>query len=179
VLLTRSFPSSRSTARKNLPVQNLLVPLDGSPEALFALDPVLSLAQHLDAKVRLLQVGEASPYEGHWESPDETAKRADQILREACIPTTFERLYGNPAEEILKSAEEHGTDLIVMSTHGRSGPMLWLKGSVTADVLQRTDVPMLVVRRPEAVATAESVAAGAAQNPGAPADYSPSVMPPA
>jgi len=162
VLLTRSFPSSRSTARKNLPVQNLLVPLDGSPEALYALDPVLSLAQHLDAKVRLLQVGEASPYEGHWESPDETAKRADQILREACIPTTFERLYGNPAEEIMKSAEEHGTDLIVMSTHGRSGPMLWLKGSVTADVLQRTDVPMLVVRGHPALASPETVTAGTA-----------------
>jgi nucleotide-binding universal stress UspA family protein len=172
VLLTRSFPSASAPEEfETAAIRNILLPLDGSPEALDALKPMLALARRVDARVHLLEVAEPTPVQGHWESPDDSAKKADQILREACIPTTFERLHGNPAEEILKAAGDHEADLIVMSTHGRSGPLLWLKGSVTADVLQRTNVPMLVVRR--------QPRATSAQNPARPADNSVVVLPPA
>ena len=157
----------------------VLLPLDESPEALDALKPILAVARRMDARIHLLEVGEDGPYPGHWESPDESAKKAEQVLREACIPTTFERLHGNPAEEILRAASQYEADLIVMSTHGRSGPALWLKGSVTADVLQRTTVPMLVVRRQSRGTLQQNPVGAMAQDPAQPADNSVPVLPPA
>jgi nucleotide-binding universal stress UspA family protein len=180
VLLTRSFPSAAAPENPAaVAIRNVLLPLDESPEALDALKPILAVARRMDARIHLLEVGEDGPYPGHWESPDESAKKAEQVLREACIPTTFERLHGNPAEEILRAASQYEADLIVMSTHGRSGPALWLKGSVTADVLQRTTVPMLVVRRQSRGTLQQNPVGAMAQDPAQPADNSVPVLPPA
>jgi nucleotide-binding universal stress UspA family protein len=177
VLLTRSFSSAEVPPKR--PIRTILVPLDGTPEALEALDPVLSLARHRDARVHLLRVGEPSAYEGHWDDPDETTRKADQILRDACLPTDFEFRRGQPAEEILRSAGENDADLLVLSTHARSGPSRWLKGSVTADVLRKTTIPLLVMRRQSTFAKPASAEQDVAQNPAAPADISLSVLPPA
>jgi len=148
VLLARTLPSELSRGRlEELPLRNVLVPLDGTPEALDVLAPVREFARGVDARVRFLHVDEPTPYAGHWDSPDETVQKADHLLREACVPTTFEYRRGHPAEEILKSASENGVDLIAMTTHGRSGPPLWVMGSVTAEVLRASSVPLLVTRR--------------------------------
>jgi len=40
-------------------------------------------------------------------------------------------------------------DVIVMATHGRSGPKRWMMGSVTESVLGATKLPLLIVRPPE------------------------------
>jgi len=53
---------------------------------------------------------------------------------------------GIAADEILKTAEEINTDLIAMSTHGRSGISRLALGSVTEKVLRASNVPILVVR---------------------------------
>lgn len=144
VLVARSLPSDLSP----LPVRNFLVPLDGSRLSLGALEPVLSLARPVDAHVTLLHVTEPSPYDGRWDSPDETLKEADQLLREACIPAAIEKRKGDPSEEILNAANEKGADLVAMTTHGRSGPSRWVFGSVAAKVLRSASVPLLVIRRP-------------------------------
>lgn len=149
VLVARSFPSTRSRGKlESRPIRNFLVPMDGSRLSLDALTPVLKLAGPVDAHVTLLHVTEPSPYDGRWESADETLKEADQTLREACIPARIEHRKGNPDEEILKAADELEADLISMSTHGRSGPSRWVFGSVTTNVLRASTVPLLVVRRP-------------------------------
>ncbi|MBI3856001.1 MAG: universal stress protein [Planctomycetes bacterium] len=149
VLVARSFPPAMSRGKlESLPVRTFLVPLDGSRLSLGALGPVLELARPVDAHVSLLHVTEPTPYDGRWESLDETMKAADQILREACIPATFDHRKGDPAEEILKAAEEKEIDLIAMTTHGRSGPSRWVFGSVAAKVLRAASVPLLVVRHP-------------------------------
>jgi nucleotide-binding universal stress UspA family protein len=53
---------------------------------------------------------------------------------------------GYPAEEILRYASDAYVDLIVMSTHGRSGIRSWVFGSVTGKVLDTSPVPVLVIR---------------------------------
>ena len=53
---------------------------------------------------------------------------------------------GDAAEEILKTANEIGADMIAMSTHGRSGLSRFAHGSVTDKVLRRAVIPVLVVR---------------------------------
>jgi nucleotide-binding universal stress UspA family protein len=155
VLVARSFPSTVCRGKlESQPIRNFLVPLDGSRHSLGALEPVLNLARTVDAHVTLLHVTEPSPYDGRWDSPDETLKEADQFLRAACIPARVEHRKGDPAEVILKTAEEEGIDLVAMTSHGRTGPSRWIFGSVAAKVLRAAPVPLLVVRRaaPEKIA---------------------------
>jgi nucleotide-binding universal stress UspA family protein len=49
------------------------------------------------------------------------------------------------AEGILDYAEKNAVDLIVMSTHGRSGPSKWFVGSVAERVLERSPVPVFLI----------------------------------
>jgi len=55
-------------------------------------------------------------------------------------------LLGNPAEEITVFAEQTGVDLIVMASHGRSGPSRWAYGSVADKVFRASSAPVLMVR---------------------------------
>jgi nucleotide-binding universal stress UspA family protein len=147
VLVTRSFSATQSRGKlEALPVRNVLVPLDGSRFSLAVLEPVVDLVRSVDAHVRVLHVEEPTPYDGRWESPDEILKAADHLLREACIPASIEQRKGDPGEEILKAAVGMDSDLIAMTTHGRSGPSRWVFGSVTAKVLRSSPVPLLVRR---------------------------------
>jgi nucleotide-binding universal stress UspA family protein len=56
-----------------------------------------------------------------------------------------------PAETITSYAEENGVDIIVMSSHGRSGPSRRAYGSVAEKVLKSSPVPVLMVRAPGCV----------------------------
>ena len=57
-----------------------------------------------------------------------------------------EVLTGPAAETIIDYARATSIDLIVMSTHGRSGLSRWVYGSVTDKVLRGADCPTLIVR---------------------------------
>ena len=79
--------------------------------------------------------------------------REEDYLRE--IAGRFESLglsvdmdvrQGAPANAILTAADELDCDLIVMSTHGRTGLQRWAYGSVTEKVLRGTDCNMLIIR---------------------------------
>jgi nucleotide-binding universal stress UspA family protein len=52
---------------------------------------------------------------------------------------------GEPSAAIADRAENEGIDLIVISTHGRSGPARFLIGSVTDKLVRRSPCPVLVV----------------------------------
>lgn len=67
------------------------------------------------------------------------------------IRATIEVLPGNPAEEIISFVERSDVDVIVMSSHGRSGPSRWTHGSVADRVFRGSPVPVLMVRAPGCV----------------------------
>jgi nucleotide-binding universal stress UspA family protein len=52
---------------------------------------------------------------------------------------------GPPAEMIIKAAEAHHADAVVMCTHGRSGLSRWILGSVTNKVLSAAPCPVFVI----------------------------------
>ena len=62
------------------------------------------------------------------------------------IKATGEVVAGNPSEEILRYADKHDIDLIIMATHGRSGINRWAMGSVAYKVLRASNVPVWLVR---------------------------------
>jgi len=56
---------------------------------------------------------------------------------------------GNPVEQILMSAQEKSSDLIVMGTHGTGTLAEAMLGSTARRVIRRSKIPVLVVRLPE------------------------------
>jgi hypothetical protein len=63
---------------------------------------------------------------------------------------------GPPAEALLETARANDADLIMMTTHGRSGLERWAFGSVTDAVVRRGELPVMVV--PLAAAAGEEPA---------------------
>lgn len=64
------------------------------------------------------------------------------------IKVQTEVLLGNPAEEITIYAKTKDCDLIVIASHGRSGPSRWAHGSVADKVFRASGVPVLMVKAP-------------------------------
>jgi nucleotide-binding universal stress UspA family protein len=63
----------------------------------------------------------------------------------------LETRLGDPATEIIDYASQNAIDLIVMASHGRSGPSRWAFGSVADKVFRSTCVPVLMIRAPGCV----------------------------
>jgi nucleotide-binding universal stress UspA family protein len=140
--------------------KTILMPTDGSPCSLQALEHGLSLAQALSAKVHFLYVLE-NPAQAIWIAPEsvpyglelledlrkageEAVAKALAMAQEKGVEATGEVKEGVPIPTIVEAAK--GYDLLVMGTHGRTGLDKLLLGSVTEGVLHRVSVPVLVVR---------------------------------
>jgi len=140
--------------------KKILVPLDGSEVAQKALEEAEKLAKIFDSELLLIQVVPFMPIYGSPElvTPliiDEKQKEAAhrylaslvENLKQKGFRATFTVKTGQqvPAE-ILDVAKEKGVDLIVMSSHGRSGFTRWFVGSVALKVLTRAETPVLLLR---------------------------------
>ncbi|MFH0914450.1 MAG: universal stress protein [Chloroflexota bacterium] len=60
----------------------------------------------------------------------------------------YEVLKDEVAEQLVNFAANHEVDLIIISTHGRSGVSRWVWGSVADRILRSASVPVLMVRAP-------------------------------
>jgi len=74
---------------------------------------------------------------------DYLTKVAEKMKQDGLIVKTAV-VHGMPAEEIVSYAEKNGVDLIIMSTHGRSGITRWALGSVADRVLRHSSTPVLM-----------------------------------
>jgi nucleotide-binding universal stress UspA family protein len=120
----------------------VLVPTDGSPLAERALPFAEELAQAADGRLVLLRAAADAASLPHAEA--ELAMTAER-LRQAGILVDTQVAIGKAGELIVDTAAGRDADLIVMSTHGRSGIGRWLYGSVADHVLRHAPVPILLV----------------------------------
>ncbi|MBX3419489.1 MAG: universal stress protein [Pirellulaceae bacterium] len=65
------------------------------------------------------------------------------------VPFVNHFIRGEPVQVIVDFVKEHGIDLVVMPTHGRTGLLRLLMGSVTEKVVRLAPCPVLVVKSPE------------------------------
>jgi nucleotide-binding universal stress UspA family protein len=72
---------------------------------------------------------------------------ADQMTSDG-VPTSAVIAVGTPAEEIHRACTDHGADVIVMGTHGRTGIRKLIAGSVAERVVRSATVPVLTIRHP-------------------------------
>ena len=71
------------------------------------------------------------------------ARVAEKVKKDGLSVKTA-MAYGIPAEEIINYAEKNEVDLIIMSTHGRSGITRWALGSVADKVIRHSITPVLI-----------------------------------
>ena len=122
---------------------NILVPLDGS--ALADQGASLSLMRAVEAwgvtsdlvEAEISVVREAEQY---------LAKLADLLRANGCTHVKTSVWYGAPARSVVDAAEAQKADLIVMTSHGRSGISRLIMGSVAESVLRGTTTPILLLR---------------------------------
>ncbi len=145
----------------------LLVPLDGSQFSQCSLDHVRAIARGCNIpEVVLLRVVEplsSSDVAGlaqaggdsitKIENANETEAR-DYIstmvknLTEEGLSVEGEVLSGRADETIVDYAKKNRIDLIIMSSHGRSGISRWVMGSVADRVMRTSLVPVMLVPTP-------------------------------
>jgi len=82
---------------------------------------------------------------------DRYLSKIAERLQSGGIKVHTEVLFWPPAEAIASYAAQNGADIIVMSSHGRSGVSRWAHGSVAGKVLKASCVPVLMVRAPGCV----------------------------
>jgi len=134
----------------------VLLPTDGSRESRRAIDLAIDTASHYDATLDALYVVDTHTQAARV-SPgmvrERLATRGQEALShvtecaEAAGVETSETILeaDSPARAILEYTDAHGSDLIVMGTHGRTGFDRVLLGSVAERVVRLASVPVLTV----------------------------------
>jgi nucleotide-binding universal stress UspA family protein len=139
-------------------ITSVLVPTDFSDEAHKALHYAGALARRVGAHLHIVNVSEidfaipgpASPETNPLLSDTDDGRALKQKLEAVIgksVQVSFHGRTGRAFDQIVRSAHEIPADLIVMSTHGRTGLKRLFLGSTTERVVQYSLSPVLVLRR--------------------------------
>jgi nucleotide-binding universal stress UspA family protein len=138
--------------------RSILVPLDGSPLAEQALPIAVAIAERARSKIKLVLVHpplllmEPGPA---YTKLELAMQKADREYLRSLVGRLRERLgralssavlQGPVALTLARYVRELGTDLLVMTTHGRGGMQRAWLGSVADQLIRTSEVPILVVR---------------------------------
>ena len=145
--------------------QKILVPLDGSKLAECALPHAIDMAKAYRAELVLVSVTEG--VEGFRPVADVTQSTEEKLVPETSgkfaeearkyldkvakriaaegVQVATEVQYGRPAEGIMVATMLYKCDVIVMSSHGRSGVSKWTHGSVAEKVFRVSHAPVLMI----------------------------------
>lgn len=144
-------------------VKTVLVPTDFSDCSEAAVKYGYALAEAFGATIHLLNVVQ-DPYAMPWAADAFAAPIGDMITEwetraarrlvetvpaSSCAPTVLKTLIGSPYSSIVRYAEQHHVDLIVLGTHGRGPLGHMLLGSVAERVVRSAPCPVLTVRHPQ------------------------------
>jgi len=138
--------------------QSVLVPTDFSEQANAAVrvaldmvaDPSYLTVLHVAPPLDAFSAGDPAVV---WNSVSDDSRReylmdtfTEQFSEPAFSKTHFEVAFGPPAEEITKYASDHGSELIMLPSHGRTGLARMMIGSVAERVVRLAHCPVLVLR---------------------------------
>ncbi|WP_227376341.1 universal stress protein [Haladaptatus halobius] len=136
--------------------ENILLPVDESPERTEVLHHASEIAQWTDATIQLLfvadttrdsvTVAQTNVIDVLVQEGEDVVEEAGKMLDTLGVSYGTDVVQGGPAPTIVEYADRYGYDLIVMPTHGRKGLSRYLLGSVTEKVVRLSDVPVLTAR---------------------------------
>jgi nucleotide-binding universal stress UspA family protein len=154
-----------ATTATKLKLERILVPLDSGPVHDDSLPVTRELASAYGSAIHLLTViptfstvsGETAAassllpatssalLEIRVENAVEDLQEHLDELKKTGLEVTAEITRGDPAAEILKTAEKSHADLIVLSTHRKAGTAAFWARSVAPNVARRARVPILLI----------------------------------
>jgi universal stress protein A len=151
--------------------RRICCPIDFSDGSRGALEQAARLVREGGGGLTLLHVTETSwPGSGSPFPPPPHAPEKDAARQLAAWTAEAERLAGKTVGSVLLSppaaaaivgfARDDASDLIVMSTHGRTGFRRMVLGSVAEAVVREAPCPVLLVRRPEPAAPIDAEGTG-------------------
>jgi universal stress protein A len=142
-------------------IQKILVPIDFSETSERAAAYAAGLARRLGASIHLIHVVESStlnrrPYDYEPDTPAVRERfyqeaRARLIALAARVASGTRRVSvevrrGDALKSITAAEIDYGADLVILSTHGRSGWSHLLLGSVAEQLIRTARCPVLVIR---------------------------------
>ena len=144
--------------------QHILVPVDGSQISFSAVEKAAQIAKAFNAQLSLISLVAEDPFtdaDFYYSSAvmkeyfvqarqnAETAlKEASEIASQQDVNANTQIIQGQvSAEGISEAAQELNVDLIVMGSHGRKGFQKMILGSFAQDVLSKTDLPVLIIKK--------------------------------
>lgn len=149
----------KSGKRWVMGLNKILVPIDFSETSTRALPYAVALAEQFKAEVTLIHVTELPPALGGYDytpSPELESRMkqsAEELLarveRDAFPDSVYTEAIvrsGTPFHEITKAASRLEADLIILTTHGRTGLKHALLGSNAERIVRHANCPVLVVR---------------------------------
>ena len=159
----RFCTNGRKAGESSLLIRNILVPIDFSECSRKALHYAGAFARLFNARITLLHV--FRPLQGGGgemgaidylalenESRACCERQLEELAREELgkgITFEVEVRNGHTVSEITRAAKECEADVLVVSTHGRTGIRHALLGSIAESVVQHASCPVLVVREHE------------------------------
>ncbi len=143
--------------------RRLMVPLDGSSLAEQAIGQAVAIARTCQASIEL--VGVVVPDLSEDRAPDSgwgladayLASVAERIASTVGVRTTHVALTGYPTQRIRQHVSESRPDLVVMTSHGRTGFRRLLMGSVADEVIRGSSSPVLMLRADAAAGEAAAL----------------------
>lgn len=136
-------------------LKTILFPSDFSTSENAAFDYAVDLARSNDAKLLIVHVeeppmmyGDGNMYYGTHEPDHDGVRRMlhERKPSNAGVHAEHHLLQGDPALEIVALAEHEHADMIVMSSHGRTGLARLMMGSITEAVMRAAPCPILIVK---------------------------------
>ena len=133
----------------------ILVATDFSEPSRAALKLATSLARDADARLLICHVAppefvygsdEMDTFAVPFENPGVRQMLEETRPDDAQVPCEHHLLVGNPSAEIVRFADEHNVDLIVLGTHGRTGAIRLLMGSIAEAVVRKATCPVLTIK---------------------------------
>jgi nucleotide-binding universal stress UspA family protein len=134
----------------------ILIAVDSSEYSIKAAQNGFQLAEQLGATVALLFVVDTSKAVANIDTgvyPEQALfllkKEAEQTLNKLAAMHNGKEVIkfmpqGIPTKDIIKTAEKWEADLIVLGTHGRTGLMHLLIGSVSESIIRHSKIPVMV-----------------------------------
>ncbi|MFT4669372.1 MAG: universal stress protein E [Ulvibacter sp.] len=147
---------------QTLDIKSILCPIDFSKESSRALNNAIIISRLFNVKLVILSV--YSPFRQIFTTIDTVEineqRKSDHVKKFSkflegfnLIDTNYVKDIkgGEPAEEILKSIKNYGSDLLIMGTTGKSGISKILMGSVTEKVIREVLCSFITLKNEDAI----------------------------
>ena len=127
----------------------IMVPTDGSEYSKKAEDTALALAKKLGSMVVAVHIIDDKliyPYEVLEEEGTAILHEVQRKGKEMDVDVHEILIVGSPTNDMAKITEKAGADLVVLSTHGKTGFERLIMGSVAESAIKKISVPVLLVK---------------------------------